>query len=78
MPDTKKDALAATICDALTWHQWQCDGAMDHREAVADAIATLLVKEGMNPPVRHNHDPVGVYGNCPACGTVLPPGVADA
>jgi hypothetical protein len=26
---------------------------------------------------RHNHDAIGVYANCPACGTVLPAGVGQ-
>ena len=27
-------------------------------------------------PPQHNHDAIGIYGNCPACGTVLPEVVA--
>lgn len=27
---------------------------------------------------RHNHDAIGVYGGCPGCGTVFPPGGSDA
>ena len=61
MPDTKKDALAATICDALTWHQWQCDGAMDHREAVADAIATLLAKDAGLPESQSSAERDAAY-----------------
>lgn len=56
MSDAEKDALAATIRDALTWHQWQCDGPMGHREAVADAIAALLVKGARMSPYESETD----------------------
>lgn len=46
------------------WLNCTCGDPDDHR-ACCDALTE----------VRHNHDPIGVYANCPACRTVFPSGV---
>lgn len=39
------------------------------------ALINALIPSCDHPPeLRHNHDAIGVYANCPACGTVLPKG----
>lgn len=57
----EKDVAPCGVTFRHEWHGFLDD---DGRTRVCDGEIGL----------RHNHDAIGVYGNCPACGTVLPPG----
>lgn len=40
--------------------------------SMGDTIAQMLETEPEPSEPQHNHDARGVYGNCPACDTVVP------
>lgn len=66
--DTDDESLAEII-PALHSGEWE----LSHRRVVS---VWSIEHTRVLPPVRHNHDAIGIYGNCPACGTVIPPAVS--
>lgn len=79
--------MAARLAAVLAEHAWLTTGkcrcgvfvgfAAEGPKGIAahqgEAVAAALASEATDPAPRHNHDPIGLYANCPACGTVIPP-----
>ena len=70
---SERDELVKAIRMAVV--SWNTLGPRKVGEDVSEFIADFLIENRITP---HNHDAIGVYGNCPACDTVVPPGVSDS
>lgn len=75
------DAALIKIVKIVGWHESLADenkprsGILSNVMPI-DKIISVNKSVKVNPEefpkeLAHNHDPVGLYANCPACGTVI-------
>lgn len=65
--------LPATPEDVAGWERYDAEHearAKASRRAMYERWKAEFEGSPMPSPERHNHDPIGLYANCPACGTV--------